>query len=315
MAGKEASVMRTIVPGPGCTGPQLTGTASPALILSTPKAVTVTVELSSNCPQIHPTHMVAYLTAPQGWIVSPAGPREVPDPGASHTLTWQVQVPAGATGSGLITQAIYDAGPDSTDSTRAQITASVAYQSLSAAFDDVGITDDSNTGPGDIDGSGYSLSAQALTAAGYPPGSTVTHAGLTFSWPGAAPGQPDNVVAAGQAILASGAGSTLGFLVTGTYGTAGGSGAVLYADGTSQSFTLAAPDWYATPPSGSDVAIQLPYRNAPGNSQDQHQVNVFYAGVELTAGKTVQAVVLPDVSPAPPAAGSAALHVFAMAIG
>jgi alpha-L-fucosidase 2 len=89
----------------------------------------------------------------------------------------------------------------------------------------------------------------------------------------------------------------------------------MYTDGTSQSFTLSAPDWYVTPPAGSDPAITMPYRNAPGNAQDNHPVHVYYVGVPLAQGKTVQAVVLPDVSGAPPTAGLAALHVFAMAIG
>jgi hypothetical protein len=295
-------------------GLRLTGTASPALILKAPQKVSVTVTLKA---QLRASHIAAYLLAPQGWTVTPSGPRLVPDmrTGGSGTLTWQVAVPAGAGGSGLTAQAIYNVGAHSADSTRASITASVAYPSVAAAFGNTGITDDSDTATGNIDGSGYSLSAQALAAAGDPPGATSTHAGLTFTWPDAAAGQPDNIVAGGQAILISGTGSTLGFLVTGTYGAASGTGTVLYTDGTSQSFTLTAPDWYGAPPSGSDAVITLPYRNAPGNGRDQHQVNVFYAGAPLTAGKTVKAVVLPDVSASPPAAGTPALHVFAMAIG
>lgn len=309
--------MTASISGPGCQGPLLAGTASPALILATPAAVTVTATVTANCAGPVMRHVVACLNAPNGWTVSPPGAIALPDlpVGASATARWRLNVPAGAAGSGLTAQAIYDVGPHSADSTQAQIAASVAYPSVAAAFDNVGITSDSDTGPGDLDGSGYSLSAQALTAAGYPPGTAITHAGLTFTWPDAAAGQQDNITAGGQAIVAGTAGSTLGFLVTGSYGPASGTGTVLYSDGGSQPFTLTAPDWYATPPAGTDVVFTLPYRNAPGNTQDQHQVAVFYAGVALEAGKTVQAVVLPDVSSAPPAAGSPALHVFAMTIG
>jgi hypothetical protein len=42
---------------------------------------------------------------------------------------------------------------------------------------------------------------------------------------------------------------------------------------------------------------------------------VYYVGVPLAQGTTVQAVILPNVSASPPSAGSPALHVFAMAIG
>jgi hypothetical protein len=63
------------------------------------------------------------------------------------------------------------------------------------------------------------------------------------------------------------------------------------------------------------VAINMAYRNAPGSAQDRHPVQVYYAGVPLTPGRTVQAVILPNVSASPPSAGSPALHVFAMSIG
>jgi hypothetical protein len=88
---------------------------------------------------------------------------------------------------------------------------------------------------------------------------------------------------------------------------------VLYTDGTSQGFTITAPDWYATPPAGSDAAISMTYRNRPGNVQQTHQVTVYYAGVPLQQGKTVSAVILPNVS-ATAVSGSPALHVFAASI-
>lgn len=320
VAAAGAAVSATVAtgstgsPGPGCKGPQLTGTATPALVLHPPQTLSVTETLTDNCAGIRPSHIVLYLTGPGGWTVSPAGARRVASlkPGGSDTLTWKVQVPSGSTGSGMVAQAIYDVGRRSTDSTQAAITASVAYPSVAAAFDNTGITADTDTSPGNIDGSGYSLSAQAAAAAGVTPGSTVRAGGQSFTWPASAAGQPDNIVAAGQAVMMSGSGGTLGFLVTGTYGPASGTGTILYTDGTSQSFTLTAPDWYATPSAGSDVAFSMAYRNTPGNGQDQHQVQVFYVGVPLAQGKTVQAVVLPDVSAPTPSAGSPALHIFAI---
>jgi alpha-L-fucosidase 2 len=127
-------------------------------------------------------------------------------------------------------------------------------------------------------------------------------------------GTPDNVVAGGQVILAHGSGSTLGFLITGTFGPASRTGTIYYTDGSTQSFTLTAPDWY-NPPTGVSTAITMAYRNDPGNVQGHHPVYVYYAGVPLAQGKTVQAVALPDVSASPPPDGSPALHVFAMGIG
>lgn len=302
--------------GPGCKGPQLTGSATPQLVLHPPQQLSVTETLADNCQGLNLTHIVLYLTGPQDWTVSPAGARRLPAllPGHSDTLTWQVQVPANGTGSGLHAQAIYDVGPHSTDSTVAAITASVAYPSVAAAFDNPGISDDASTGAGNYDGSGYSMSSQALSAAGVTPGSTVTAGGMSFTWPSSAPGQPDNIVAGGQAILMNGSGTTLGFLLASTYGPAAGTGTIRYSDGTSQTFTLAAPDWYSGPTAGPSVAVSMGYRNAPGNAQDHHTVQVYVATVPLTQGKTVQAVILPNVSRAPPTAGSPAMHIFAIAL-
>ena len=316
-AGVASAAVATSGQGPGCEGPQLTGAATPQLVLHTPQSLSVTVSLTDNCPGLRLAHTVLYLTGPQGWTVMPAGAQPVADlqPGGHDTVTWQVQVPAGASGGGLKAQAIYDVGPHSTNSTVGSVTAAVAFPSQAAALDNAGVTNDGDTGPGNLDGSGYSFSAQALAAAGVTPGSTVTAGGVAFTWPDAAAGVQDNIVASGQAILLNGAGSTLGFLVTGTYGTASGTGTIDYTDGTTQSFTLTAPDWYATPPAGSDPAITTAYRNTPGNGKDQHPVVVYDVSVPLQAGKTIEAVILPDVSPSPPTAGVTALHVFAIGIG
>ena len=57
---------------------------------------------------------------------------------------------------------------------------------LSGYYDNVGVTDDTDTAVGDIDGSGSSLSAQALIAAGITPGATV-------SSPQTTPGAPTSL--------------------------------------------------------------------------------------------------------------------------
>jgi beta-glucosidase len=98
----------------------------------------------------------------------------------------------------------------------------VPYSSLSAAVNDVGITDDSNPTVGNYGGPGYSFSAEALAAAGITPGSTVSSGGLSFTWPDVAVGQPDNVVPNGQVITLSGTGGHLGFLGAANNGTATG---------------------------------------------------------------------------------------------
>jgi hypothetical protein len=213
--------------------------------------------------------------------------------------------------------ATYNWGPDGTpgsDTETLTIVPLIPSTDLSDAYNNIGITDDNNTAPGNIDGSHSSLSAQALAAAGVVPGGAVTHNGMQFSWPNVPAGQSDNVVAQGQAFAVSGSGSDLGFLVTGTHGPASGTGTISYADGTTQQFTMSVPDWYSAPPSGSDVAIGMTYRNRPDNTQQSHTVSVFLVKVPLEAGKTPTSVTLPDVSDSAVSTGPM-LHVFGLAIG
>jgi hypothetical protein len=149
---------------------------------------------------------------------------------------------------------------------------------------------------------------------GVTPGASLSFDGVTFTWPDVAAGQPDNVVGSGQAIDLSGFGATLGLLDTSVYGTSVGTGTIIYTDGSTQSFSLDVDNWYKTAPDGSNAVITAPYRNRPNNTQDHNVVNVFEQSIPLQAGKTVEAVMLPDVSSGV-AQGSSSLHVFAMAIG
>lgn len=74
------------------------------------------------------------------------------------------------------------------------------------------------------------------------------------------------------------------------------------------------PDWYSNPPSGSDPAITMTYRNRSGNVQQAHGINVFLVKVPLQAGKTPSGVTLPSGS-GTPVSGTPAIHVFGIAIG
>jgi len=97
-------------------------------------------------------------------------------------------------------------------------------------------------------------------------------------------------------------------------GPGAGTGRITYADGTTQQFALSVPDWYSNPPSGSDPAITMTYRNRSGNTQQAHAINVFLVKVPLQEGKTPSGVTLPDVS-STVTSGVPAMHVFGIAIG
>jgi hypothetical protein len=189
-----------------------------------------------------------------------------------------------------------------------------APASIAGFFDNVGITSNTSTGAGNLDGSGYTLSQQALAEAGVTPGSVIRRGAVSLTWPAVPAGQADNIVASGQTIAVRGGGSVLAFLVTATWGPASGTGTIRYTDGTSQPFTLTAPDWFQPPPPGSVPMITTRYRNGPGNRQDgSHLAIVYYTGVPLAPGRKLEAVVLPRISGPAPVPNSPALHIFAVA--
>jgi beta-glucosidase len=196
-------------------------------------------------------------------------------------------------------------------------TTGAPYSSLAAAYNNVGITDNSNPAPGNFDGTGDSFSAQAL-AAGIPTpltaGGQATFGGTTFTWPSAI-GTPNNVIADGQTIDLTGSGTDLGFLGAGAFGAASGTGTITYTDGTTQSFSLVMSDWYNNAAvAGDEVATTTSSWNFSSSTQTPHPVSVYFASVPLQAGKTVASVTLPTVS-ASAGNGVTAMHIFAMAIG
>jgi beta-glucosidase len=197
-------------------------------------------------------------------------------------------------------------------------TAGAPYSSLAAAYDNVGITDNSNPAPGNFDGTGDSFSAQALAAGTPTPltaGGQVEFGGTTFTWPSVASGTADNVVADGQIIDLTGSGTDLGFLGAAGFGQANGTGTITYTDGTTQQFSLALADWYNNAPvSGDQIATTTTSWNFSSSTQTDHPVSIYFASVPLAAGKTVASVTLPTVS-AGAGNGTNAMHIFAMAIG
>ncbi|MFC8145603.1 SGNH/GDSL hydrolase family protein [Streptomyces paradoxus] len=174
---------------------------------------------------------------------------------------------------------------------------------LERLFDNVAVSDDSRPREADFDGSGASLSARDLSAAGWTPGRALTVQGARLTWPKRRPGEPDNVRAAGQDVRVTGRGDALAFLVAGTAGTeAGGTGTVTYANGTRSGYRLTAPDWRTGPL--ATKAVALPHINTPGGQLAQ-QARLYVVTVPLVPGRAVTSVRLPS---------AAGLHVFAVSV-
>ncbi|MGW0989061.1 SGNH/GDSL hydrolase family protein [Streptomyces sp. NPDC002486] len=174
---------------------------------------------------------------------------------------------------------------------------------LERLFDDVAVSDDSSPGQADFGGSGASLSAQDLAAAGWTPGRGLTVQGARLTWPKRRPGEPDNVRAAGQHVRVAGRGDALAFLVAGTAGTeVGGPGTVMYTDGSRSGYRLTAPDWRTGPL--ATKAVSLPHVNTP-EGQLAERARLYVVTVPLVPGRAVTSVRLPK---------AAGLHVFAVSV-
>ena len=245
----------------------------------------------------------------------PANPAPVTiEPGQTLTEHFQVTVPAGAEpGDSTLTLSVVPTTGSSTVRTEASATVTVPYTSLAAAYNNTGISDNSNQAAANYDGVGDSFSAQAL-AAGTPtaltPGQQVTIGGTTFTWPAAASGTPDNVVTAGQTVELSGSGTDLGFLGASQNGIASGTVTVHYTDGSSKSYNLNMADWYSNSPAvGNQILTTTSSWNGP---QGPHPVSVYFGSVPLDQGKQVASVTLPVLNNA---GGTTAMHIFAMATG
>jgi hypothetical protein len=188
------------------------------------------------------------------------------------------------------------------------------YPSLAASYNNVGITADSYTAPGDFDGGDASFSATALSNAGAAPGAKITTGGLSYTIPNVTTDAADNTVAEGQTVSVSGSGAHIGFLVSGSFGPATGTATVTFTDGSTQTVTLDAPDWFSTtPPSGGTVAVSSTYQNRQGNTTYSHTADIFAETFALNTGKTVSKVTLPKGGPL--ATGTSAIHVFAISVG
>ncbi|SDC55246.1 NPCBM-associated, NEW3 domain of alpha-galactosidase [Streptomyces prasinopilosus] len=311
----------TLVPAPAATaaGPPPGSAAARTEVsissvdLDGPAVSTVEVTVKNTGPQRMRSLKVAF-SGPAGWAVQPALV-DVPGTfaaGAAATAEFRIQVPEKRRGFTLRTftaTATYAGGDGggSASGTRTQASGT-PLANLAAAYNNVGITDESDTGPGDYDGEGNSFSAQRLAAAGLTPGGRVRALGAELTWPDVAPGTKDNVSGAGQAIALSGKGGALVLLGSGVTGGATGTVTVYYTDGTSTSGSFGFPNWSFDPADahGATLVASSDGRNRQDGYGNQGiAYRVFAHSVALDAAKQVEFVVLP---------ANGNVHVFDMAI-
>jgi beta-glucosidase len=290
------------------SGPEVTTVSAPPVAV--PGSSVAVKTTFTNGATVAMRNAVTSLTVPSGWTATATTPAQfaVVSPGQTVTTSWTVDVPAGASGgAAMLSASTVYSGPDAQPAT-ASTTLNIAYATLSDAFNTVGVTDDSDPTVGNLDGSGYSYSAQALASKGVTPGSTLASGGASFTWPNVPAGQQDVVTTAGQVIAMSGSGTSLSVLGTGNNGSASGTITVTYTDGTTSQAPLTFADWYSNAAApGTTLAVTAPYWNRPtGSTQPAiHPVSVYAANLPITSGKAISYITLPSNS---------RLHVFATAV-
>jgi hypothetical protein len=289
----------------------------PSAVVIDGAAGTATMRVSNGAGRPVLLRWVSRIT--DGVTVTPASGESTLQPGANLRIPLSVKTEPTPGVRRVVVDVTASANGSTLALPPATLDVSVPYDRLTQAFDNVGTTADEDVSPprlgGGVDGDGSSYSAQALAALGATPGGTVRHGGLDFTWPSAAPGTPDNVLANGQVIRIGAAGSRLGFLTVGTYGTrVGGTGTVTYTDGSSQGFEMYDSDWQGAAPPGADVALQMPYHNLSGVGRMTRPTFVYFHAVPIDPAKTVAAITLPRVG-STAAGGHSALHVWSVGIG
>ena len=187
--------------------------------------------------------------------------------------------------------------------------------SLLAAYNNAGVSDDSNVSAGNFDGGVRSYSAEALAAQGVTPGSSVTAGGINYTWPPSAPGLPSDAIASGQTVTVNAPAGTqqVGFLGAATNGPSQGLTTLTYSDGSTSQFWLGLSDWTlnanrSQPSYGNVVAINTPYRNCAGCSggRDNTATHIFSAALPVDPNKTLVSVTLPN------GATQGQLHIFSI---
>ena len=173
-----------------------TGSASPSSVVVQPGQSGAT-KLTVQSVTARPQSVRWTATAPSGFTVSPSsGTLNLPASGAAST---PVAIAGGTTDGNY--QVTFKFTSQSGPIQPISVSVIVARPGdLAPFFNDAGVSDDTNQAAGNFDGLGYSYSEQALTAAGLTPGAAVSSGGVQYNWPGAAAGQPDNLIAAGQLI-------------------------------------------------------------------------------------------------------------------
>ncbi|MBT2594977.1 hypothetical protein [Arthrobacter sp. ISL-72] len=171
-----------------------------------------------------------------------------------------------------------------------------AAQSIASAVNNVAVSDDSNPGAGDFDGSGNSYSAGALAKYGITAGGKVTVEGAQLTFPSQSPGTANAVASQGQTLSVDDSGHKITLLTASNDGDILGFLRVNYTDGTSEQFPIEVADWFSSNPApGGSLVASTAWNQRPGNNSP-HAVGLYGLTVDTGASnaKTIASITLPS---------------------
>jgi hypothetical protein len=160
---------------------------------------------------------------------------------------------------------------------------------LSAAYNAMGIyTDGERFNSGGLDGEGSAYSGTLL-------GSSQTWKNVTYKLAGA--GKQSAVSSKGQSVsLPEGMFKSLWLLGSGIEGSQKAQKLIVtFTDGTTQSLTQSFSDWFAPKSFPGEVrAVKMGYRVLGDGNKDNRPFYLYCYGFELTPGKSLKSLTLPD---------------------
>ncbi len=241
------------------------------------------------------------------------------DSWSDTAITFTVPTPSGTNGEWAVSPGtdasvmVVNSSGNVSDSPVLEITPT---SNPSDYYDNIGISPDNDQACANMDGDGFSYSANALAAAGLTPGAAVTADGLSFTWPNAAACSPDNILAFGQTMLMNGTAgaTTLGLLGGSTNGGSQGTIVINYTDGTSSTATVSFNDWASSPGNGDTAVATMSYRNSISGTSQSITMYVFATTVPVDPSKTVASITFPNVA-SQVGSSTTAMHIFAVSLG
>jgi predicted alpha-1,2-mannosidase len=301
-------------PSYGAGTEPVVGFASDSRVTVTPGGTATVMIGAQNATTSTQKVQASVSQLPSGLSISPSSTTLSVPPNGRATTTLTVHADAAAQQTFYtVPVSLADGNADLPDITLTVLVAPPG--SLLRAFNNAGISDDSNVGAANFDGGGWSYSAEALAAQGVTPGGTVQAGDISYTWPLSQPGEPDNAITSGQQVTVNAASGTqqVGFLGSASGGNTQGLTTLTYSDGSTARYWLGFSDWTLGGGRGSVAfgnvnAVTTTYRNCNHctGGRDSVDTHLFSAVLPVDPSKTLTSVTLPSGTT------GGELHVFAV---